>query len=1611
MSSAKAETTRSRRRRLFRALVVVALLVVVAILAGWAWIESNAGQETIRVWLERRGTELLGREVRIGSLELDLLPFDAVLEDIEVDGGPGSDEPLLRADSARLRMGPWALLSRQLRIRALEIESPIVHWDVAPGPEGLNLSTSADSRLSMAIESLSIEGGALEINHQRWNLDTSVTEVSLSLTTSEGLAGISRVRSGLLSIGGGSVRLAPGATEGSRSNGGSLDLAEAVFRFTIDDNLLRVDSGRLVVGNSELSASGTVTDWTDGNFVVEALVEVADLVALAGIESEGEHRGAVRLGGTLTFGAETLHFAGTLSAPTIVIGGIEAIDFSAEIDVTRDRLLADTIRASLYGGNIAARIEAELGSSPRAWSLDYEATDINLASLTAAPRLQGFRFAGVGSGRGSFGWQAPAADTITGSGSFDVTLPPGTLERLSSEVRRTDRPAAGASTAVAATTASPTPTQGTSVRTATPSLPVPIRAHVDYELDQGSLIVSNATALLPRTEASMRGSIGRDRSISGNVRVESSDLRILDQVFTQVRRFRGELPVPQPLGVAGSGLVSGTIAGTLDDPTLGGFLAGRDLFVSNNPVGDVDGSLRLAGSALEINDLRVRLGAGSARGEVRFRIGRQFATGSDYTVSLRLDGYPMEVNLPRLGVPLVVAGETTGELTVSGLYGSPPTGEVTLRGTNVRLNDLGELNADVRIRLAPDEWLVERFELVGPRGRLTASGSWNRDDDTVQARIDGFDIDASIAGDLTGADLPIDGLLQLQAQLTGAFAAPDAAATLRWTNAAVNGVRLGSVALSTELRGGSIAIAAVGRSDPTAPAVPPPTPTATDGGNAIPLPSVPAAGWSATMSADLQVPRLATLRAAGESDLVLAMLAAQGYETGDDLDVAGTLEIEGSGPLGDWTAWNGRATVADFSLRRPGLTFSLPDPLTLALDNGVLEVDLPRLLSDAGSLEASAIIDVVEGRWLEASASGSLSLEVLDVFSDEFEAGGVVDVAMQASGDVLGGEVAGTLVLRDVSIGHPKSPWSAAGVNGTIRLVNDRLDLVDVTGVLGGELFEIDGTLPLAALAGDETAASARLELTMDALPLTPLWERTGPLHELITGGQAAIALSVQGHSTDWRTWDGRVDVRSAGVELNDLHLEMEGPTSLILAAGRLDSTDPIVLRGPGTVLQITGGLLFGPLRLDIELQGTANLDPLNAVTEGWGVAGRSTFDVRISGDPPELSYDGSIEITSGLVNPPILQPIEDISASLTLVNRLVSIDWFTGSLGGGRAPGDTNVSGNGEVQLVNSIPRRFVFNVSVDAADIRLQPGVRLIGSADLVHEGTFERSVLSGTMQLAEAEYTKRWEGEADLLALSGSGVVGVVHEMARTVILDIDVLAPGNIRIVNNMADVELNADLQVRGTLAEPVLLGSMTVLDGSMTLRDQRYRFQRGSIEFQNPLRTEPHFDIAVETSIRQYLVTVNVSGSPSRGDLQVNFASSPPLSDLQLIQLLTVGNAPDNTVRTDDDTLGAVGAQATSFLTRQYLSHVERGAQRVFGVDRFRVEPAVINGSGDPTARVTLGKQVTPDLWISWTTKLGTTEEQFVTLEYQLTRAIRITATREDDGSIGIDFRFDHRFR
>ena len=102
----------------------------------------------------------------------------------------------------------------------------------------------------------------------------------------------------------------------------------------------------------------------------------------------------------------------------------------------------------------------------------------------------------------------------------------------------------------------------------------------------------------------------------------------------------------------------------------------------------------------------------------------------------------------------------------------------------------------------------------------------------------------------------------------------------------------------------------------------------------------------------------------------------------------------------------------------------------------------------------------------------------------------------------------------------------------------------------------------------------------------------------------------------------------------------------------------------------------------------------------------------------------------------------------------------------------------------------------------------------------------------------------------------------EFAASTELNIAVTGPGALRIRNNLADLHGDLDLVVRGTLANPVLFGTVNIeRGGSIEFGVNEYEIVRGVVNFANPYRIEPVIDVSARAKIRQYDVTLNLSGT------------------------------------------------------------------------------------------------------------------------------------------------------
>ena len=104
--------------------------------------------------------------------------------------------------------------------------------------------------------------------------------------------------------------------------------------------------------------------------------------------------------------------------------------------------------------------------------------------------------------------------------------------------------------------------------------------------------------------------------------------------------------------------------------------------------------------------------------------------------------------------------------------------------------------------------------------------------------------------------------------------------------------------------------------------------------------------------------------------------------------------------------------------------------------------------------------------------------------------------------------------------------------------------------------------------------------------------------------------------------------------------------------------------------------------------------------------------------------------------------------------------------------------------------------------------------------------------------------------------------------------------------------------MNGTYDNPVLFGRADIERGEIFFEGNRYRVTRGTIDFLNPARLEPFFDVEAETRIRvladrqldvdgaeTYRITLAVSGTlDGRMNFEVN--SDPPLPTVDIISLM-----------------------------------------------------------------------------------------------------------------------------
>jgi translocation and assembly module TamB len=428
--------------------------------------------------------------------------------------------------------------------------------------------------------------------------------------------------------------------------------------------------------------------------------------------------------------------------------------------------------------------------------------------------------------------------------------------------------------------------------------------------------------------------------------------------------------------------------------------------------------------------------------------------------------------------------------------------------------------------------------------------------------------------------------------------------------------------------------------------------------------------------------------------------------------------------------------------------------------------------------------------------------------------------------------------------------------------------------------------------------------------------------------------------------------------------------------------------------------------QLNLAAEGTVNLQIASAFYRGLFTGGLARVQTTIRGTLKDPTVSGIADVENAsarLLNFPVA--LHDGQGRVRFTENRLLLERFVGKANEGE------VSIDGGLLADNFKFQRWQFNIRTNNIVVRYPEGLRSVLDGELALRGSRQLQVLSGFLNVRRAEYTR----DIDLteLVLRGQSVLkgrpGVKGPTPASLALDIRVQAADTISIRNNLANAQASAWLHVSGTLAEPLISGRATVTRGTLELRDRDYDITVAAFEFPDRPNQEMRFNVEAQADISGYQVTIGFSGTPSR--FKPTLRSEPPLPADAVISLISTGRADTISLEArtlSQSSLGIATSLISEALSQQLEQRIAR--QRFFGINRFQVEPLLLGRGSDPTARITVGQQITKDLSITYSVNVAANDEPIVILEYKLSDRFYLVGARDERGEFSVDFRVRKRF-
>lgn len=641
------------------------------------------------------------------------------------------------------------------------------------------------------------------------------------------------------------------------------------------------------------------------------------------------------------------------------------------------------------------------------------------------------------------------------------------------------------------------------------------------------------------------------------------------------------------------------------------------------------------------------------------------------------------------------------------------------------------------------------------------------------------------------------------------------------------------------------------------------------------------------------------------------------------------------------------------------------------------------------------------------------------------------------------------------------SPGAMVTVQGEVSPMDQTLELhldgknFDLTSLNLVENAGVDEGRVVLKIAARGSFQDPKVKGEINIQDLVILKEKQGPMDFLVEVNHRQLTVkgnlgpALEGtYDLDTRAFSAALDM--AGLSLSP-YFKLAGQpefsgtiTGRIRAEGRADALDRMrasaafskiaIVHGDKPFLRIhkagvtfENGVLFLPsTRIGLLEKGSFTVEGTGAIDGGLDFKGQGEIPLEIINPLVQgiesatglirmsASLGGSIAVPAiqgevwfdgvGISVAEIEQDFTAVEGRIKLAPDKIEILGVKGHLGQGRF--DLGGSLGLNAWAVNTIDLKLnaqQLDLSIpDLMDISLNGGLKL--------SGTDAASQLTGEIVLLAGRYYKDIELNLISTATERTRKEAPINDkkpsdFLKNIGLNVNIRRREPMLVDNNLAYLEISPDLTIKGTGATPLLAGRAQVDSGHINFRRAQFEVKKGVIDFLNPYTIEPALDIEGETQIRDWTVTLAVSGVPD--NLKFHLSSSPSEPDADILSLIAFGK----TTRELRESDGGGGAFSQGILTGMVADPLQKTLKDATGLDHLEIN-ANDTGTGFGRVNVTVGTDLSRQMTVKYGVVVKDGETVYrVTTDYKLLEQLLMSGYQDIGGNFGGELKYRLEFR